>query len=188
MPQPASYATQQAGGTTPIATQSSNNTAPTITHTNNDSAPAKITRTTKPAKPTPVAKPAKTTPVASGDYTAINTQVDAFFRQFINEKTPGGVVIVLQNGQIIHQAAYGLANLKKNTPLTVDHMFHLASMGKQMTSLSIMMLAEQGKLAYDDPSANTCQRFRSLAMHSPSAKYCTIPRDYLITAMVSRIH
>ena len=58
---------------------------------------------------------------------------------------------MLQDGQIIHQAAYGLANLKKETPLTVDHIMHLASMGKQMTAMSIMILAEQGKLEYDDP-------------------------------------
>ena len=108
--------------------------------------------TSKPAKNTPTAKPAKATPVpATTDYQAINDEVDAFFGEFINEKTPGGMVLVLQDGQIIHQAAYGLANLKKKTPLTVDHIMHLASMGKQMTAMSIMILAEQGKLEYDDP-------------------------------------
>ena len=108
--------------------------------------------TSKPAKNTPTAKPAKATPVpATTDYQAINDEVDAFFGEFINEKTPGGMVLVIQDGQIIHQAAYGLANLKKKTPLTVDHIMHLASMGKQMTAMSIMILAEQGKLEYDDP-------------------------------------
>ena len=108
--------------------------------------------TSKPAKNTPTAKPAQSTPVpATTDYQAINDEVDAFFGEFINEKTPGGMVLVLQDGQIIHQAAYGLANLKKKTPLTVNHIMHLASMGKQMTAMSIMILAEQGKLEYDDP-------------------------------------
>ena len=108
--------------------------------------------TSKPAKKTPTTKPAKATPVpATTDYQAINDEVDAFFGEFIDEKTPGGMVLVLQDGQIIHQAAYGLANLKKETPLTVDHIMHLASMGKQMTAMSIMILAEQGKLEYDDP-------------------------------------
>ncbi|MCX6014900.1 MAG: serine hydrolase [Chloroflexales bacterium] len=98
-------------------------------------------------------KPTKATPVSAqpDDYRAINKNVDAFFGTFINAKTPGGVVIVLKDGQIIHQAAYGLANLKTKTPLTVDHIFHLASMGKPMTALCIMRLAEQGKLSYDDP-------------------------------------
>jgi len=113
--------------------------------------------TSKPAKKTPVSKPttkpAKATPVPAPttDYQAVNDEVDAFFGEFITEKTPGGMVLVLQDGQIIHQAAYGLANLKKETPLTVDHIMHLASMGKQMTAMAIMILAEQGKLDYDDP-------------------------------------
>ncbi len=148
-------ATQQADGTS----QTADNTA-LPADTTAITKPAKATPaskpTTKPAKATPAskptAKPVKATPVpATTDYQAINDEVDAFFGEFINEKTPGGVVIVLQDGQIIHQAAYGLANLKKKTPLTVNHMFHLASMGKQMTAMAIMMLAEQGKLDYDDP-------------------------------------
>lgn len=113
--------------------------------------------TSKPAKNTPVSKPttkpSKATPVPAPttDYQAVNDEVDAFFGEFITEKTPGGMVLVLQDGQIIHQAAYGLANLKKETPLTVDHIMHLASMGKQMTAMAVMILAEQGKLDYDDP-------------------------------------
>lgn len=112
----------------------------------NDSAP-------KPAKNTPISKPTKATPVPAptADYQAVNDEVDAFFGEFIDKKTPGGMVLVLQDGQIIHQAAYGLANLKKKTPLTINHIMHLASMGKQMTAMAIMILAEQGKLDYDDP-------------------------------------
>jgi len=130
------------------ATQQAEETNPsdesTVMSTDQTPKPAKATPTTKPAKATPI--PAPTT-----DYQAINDEVDAFFGEFIDEKTPGGMVLVLQDGQIIHQAAYGLANLKKKTPLTVDHIMHLASMGKQMTAMSIMILAEQGKLEYDDP-------------------------------------
>ena len=82
---------------------------------------------------------------------SINARIDAFFAQFITATTPGGAVIVIHDGQIIHQAAYGLADIKHKTPLSVDHAFHLASISKQMTALAIMMLAEQGTLAYDAP-------------------------------------
>lgn len=134
------------------ATQQADETNPS-----NESTVMPTEPTPKPTKATPASKPTtkptKATPVPAPttDYQAINDEVDAFFGEFINEKTPGGMVLVLQDGQIIHQAAYGLANLKKKTPLTVDHIMHLASMGKQMTAMSIMILAEQGKLDYDDP-------------------------------------
>lgn len=80
-----------------------------------------------------------------------NRAVDEFFTSFIGADTPGGVVIVLKDGKTLYKAAYGLANLEEHTSLTTDHILHLGSVGKQMTSLAIMMLAYDGKLAYDDP-------------------------------------
>ena len=81
----------------------------------------------------------------------VHVQVDEFFGQFITPHTPGAAVMLLDNGTVLYQAAYGLADLDAQTPLTVDHGFHIASVGKQMTAIIIMMLAEQGQLAYDDP-------------------------------------
>jgi CubicO group peptidase (beta-lactamase class C family) len=78
-------------------------------------------------------------------------KVDDFFNSFITDETPGGIVIVLQDGAVIYESAYGLANLEENILLTTDHQMHIASMGKQMTGMAIMMLAEEGLLAYDDP-------------------------------------
>ena len=95
--------------------------------------------------------------------TANNARVDAFFGGFITEKTPGGVVLVIANGQIVHQAAYGLADIMHKTPLSVDHAFHLASIGKQMTALSIMMLAEQGLLDYDAPLSTYLTELTNIA-------------------------
>jgi len=88
------------------------------------------------------------------DYSQANQQVDDFFDGFTSTDTPGGAVIILQNGQIVYQSAYGLANLDDSTPLTTNHIFHIASVGKQMTALAIMMLADEGKLNYDDPAGN----------------------------------
>jgi CubicO group peptidase (beta-lactamase class C family) len=84
------------------------------------------------------------------DYSQANQQVDDFFAEFTNRDTPGGAVIVLKDGETIYQSAYGIANLDDNTPLTTDHIFHIASVGKQMTAVGIMMLHEEGKLNYDD--------------------------------------
>jgi CubicO group peptidase (beta-lactamase class C family) len=81
----------------------------------------------------------------------VHTQVDEFFGQFITPHTPGAAVMLLDNGTVLYQAAYGLADLDAQTPLTIDHGFHIASMSKQMTAIIIMMLAEHGQLAYDDP-------------------------------------
>lgn len=77
--------------------------------------------------------------------------VDDLFNSFITDETPGAIVIVLQDGQIQYEAAYGLANLEENVLLSTDHQMHIASMGKQMTALAVMILAEDGLLNYGDP-------------------------------------
>ena len=70
---------------------------------------------------------------------------------FITPETPGGAVLVISDGQVLHQAAYGLADLEQQIPLTTASIFHLGSVGKQFTAMAVMMLAEEGRLAYDDP-------------------------------------
>ena len=80
-----------------------------------------------------------------------NRQTDAFFGSFINENAPGGAVVVLRDDSIVHQAAYGLASMDRGELLTVDHVFNVASIGKQVTGLGVMMLSEKGKVRYDAP-------------------------------------
>ncbi len=81
---------------------------------------------------------------------ASSQAVDDLFNSFINDETAGAIVVVLQDGEILYEAAYGLANLEENILLSTDHQMHIASMGKQMTGLAIMLLAEDGLLDYDD--------------------------------------
>jgi CubicO group peptidase (beta-lactamase class C family) len=64
--------------------------------------------------------------------------------------SPGAAVLVIRDGEVEHQAGYGLADLERNVPITEDSLFHLASTGKQFTALCVIMLKEEGRLAYDD--------------------------------------
>lgn len=77
--------------------------------------------------------------------------VDAFFGTFVAADTPGAIVLVQRDGKIVYQAAYGVASLETRHPLTTEHTMHIASVGKQMTALAIMLLVQDGELAYDDP-------------------------------------
>lgn len=62
-----------------------------------------------------------------------------------------GAVLVAERGNIIYRGAYGKANFKTNADLTPETPFCLASVTKQFTAMAIMILAEQGRLSYDDP-------------------------------------
>jgi CubicO group peptidase (beta-lactamase class C family) len=59
-------------------------------------------------------------------------------------------VAVVKDGKVVKTAAYGLADLENEAPVTVDSVFALASITKQFTAAAILLLAEKGKLSLDD--------------------------------------
>ena len=77
-------------------------------------------------------------------------QIDAIFRPITDQQSPGIAVGVIQNGKMVFARGYGLANVEKHTPITPDTDFRLASVTKQFTAMSIMLLVHDGKLRYDD--------------------------------------
>lgn len=64
---------------------------------------------------------------------------------------PGAAVMVIRDGEIVHQAGYGYANLEQQSPIAADSAFRLASVSKHFTAIAIMALEEDGVLALDDP-------------------------------------
>jgi CubicO group peptidase (beta-lactamase class C family) len=88
-------------------------------------------------------------PTQSGDGGEMSTEIDALMAKYA--KSPGGAVMVIQNGEVKFQKGYGLADVESETPITIDTIFHLGSVGKQFTALGVMILAEQGLVNYDDP-------------------------------------
>lgn len=68
-----------------------------------------------------------------------------------------GAVLVAARGHIIYRGVLGKANFQTNTDLTPETPFCLASVTKQFTAMAIMILAEQGKLNYDDPVSKYVQ-------------------------------
>jgi len=64
---------------------------------------------------------------------------------------PGAAVIVIRDGVVLKRATWGMADLERGVPIETDTAFRLASVSKQFTAMAIMMLAEEGRLSYDDP-------------------------------------
>jgi CubicO group peptidase (beta-lactamase class C family) len=80
----------------------------------------------------------------------LTKQVDKVFDKWDKPSSPGCALGVYQNGQIIYKRGYGMANLNDDVPITPATVFHVASMSKQFTAASILLLAQQGKLSLDD--------------------------------------
>jgi CubicO group peptidase (beta-lactamase class C family) len=63
---------------------------------------------------------------------------------------PGAVWLVAQGEQVTVDTL-GMTAVDGNTPMARDTIFRIASMTKPLTSLSVLMLVEDGKLALDAP-------------------------------------
>ena len=76
------------------------------------------------------------------------------FDQMLNEQylpnEPGATAIVAIDGQIVYHKAFGMANMELDVKMEPDMVLEIGSITKQFTSVSILMLMEQGKLNLDD--------------------------------------
>lgn len=79
-----------------------------------------------------------------------NVKVDELFAAWNSNKTPGAAIAVVKDGSIIYKKGYGSANLEYNIPVTPSTIFHIASVSKQFTAFSILLLEKEGKLSLED--------------------------------------
>ncbi len=77
-------------------------------------------------------------------------QVDELFSQWDKHDSPGCALMIIQNGKIIYQRGYGMANLEYDIPISPNSVFEIASNSKQFTATCIILLARQNLLTLDD--------------------------------------
>ncbi|MEC9432735.1 MAG: serine hydrolase domain-containing protein [Pseudomonadota bacterium] len=65
---------------------------------------------------------------------------------------PGASILIARHGQIVHASTLGQV-APDGPPMGRDAIFRIYSMTKPITSVAIMMLAEQGRLSMSDPVA-----------------------------------
>lgn len=64
---------------------------------------------------------------------------------------PGTAIAVVRGDETLHQRAYGVRNVEEKLPLTIDTRFAMASVTKSFTAMSVALLVDEGKLAWDKP-------------------------------------
>jgi CubicO group peptidase (beta-lactamase class C family) len=84
------------------------------------------------------------------DSIAKSTQVNKLFGCTINNALPGASVVVIQNGKIVLNKGYGLANIEQNKPNTPETVFRLGSVTKQFTAMAILRLYDKRILEIND--------------------------------------
>ena len=78
---------------------------------------------------------------------AIDSLVERSRRAF---EVPGIAVAIIKDGKIIHSKGYGVRSLDTQQPVDENTLFGIASNSKAFTTAALGMLADEGKLNWDD--------------------------------------
>lgn len=84
----------------------------------------------------------------------MNQNLEENVRQILSRWTeglcPGGQVLIRKGGETFYEGCFGYGNLENRIPITPESIFHIASISKQFTVLSVLLLQEDGLLSVDD--------------------------------------
>ena len=112
--------------------------------------------------------------------------IESGFQELISkEQIPGAVALVVRNGKVVFEKAFGISDPKTNRAYKIDDIFRIASMSKAITSTAAMILYEQGKFNLDDPISKWIPAFKNMTvLSSYNAKdttYTSVPAVKPIT-------
>jgi D-alanyl-D-alanine carboxypeptidase len=80
--------------------------------------------------------------------------VDRFIAaEMARRHIPGVSIAVVRDGKEIKTQGYGMADLEHGIPVTPETVFKIGSVSKQFLAAGVMLLAQDGQLAVDDPIA-----------------------------------
>jgi CubicO group peptidase (beta-lactamase class C family) len=78
-------------------------------------------------------------------------QLDRDLAQALRDwQVPGMAVAIVKNGAVVHAKGYGVRELGKPGPVDANTLFAIASNSKAFTSAALAILADEGKITWDD--------------------------------------
>lgn len=104
---------------------------------------------------------------SAGMSTARLAILDAGIQAEIDKGTVAGVVVaVARHGHVVHNKAYGYADLATHKPMRKDGLFRLYSMTKAVASVALLTLYEQGRFQLNDPLELYIPSFKNLKVYA----------------------
>ncbi len=111
------------------------------------------------SQPLPVAKSPEEVGISSQRFERLRRQMKA---DVDSGRIPGAVLLVARNGKIASLDTVGFQERSSQKPMRSDSIFRIASMSKPITSVAIMILAEEGKLDIGAPVAQYLPEFKDV--------------------------
>jgi CubicO group peptidase (beta-lactamase class C family) len=104
-------------------------------------------------------------PARSGLAADRAARIDRFLQQAVDSNwIAGAVALVLRDGRVAYERAVGWSDREAKRRMTSDAVFRIASQSKALTSVAILQLVEEGKLALGDPVSRYITSFAKTAV------------------------
>jgi CubicO group peptidase (beta-lactamase class C family) len=94
---------------------------------------------------------------ADFDPKAIDEVVEKSLKEF---SAPGAAVVIVKDGEVVYLKGFGVREKGKDEKVTPDTVFAIASCSKAFTATAVAMLADEGKLKWDDKVRDHLDFFR----------------------------
>ena len=94
---------------------------------------------------------AQTGKLAAEKQAKIENAISTFMTE---SQTPGVSAAVVQQGELVWSAGFGMADLENSVPATSNTLYRLRSISKPLTATAAMALWEHGRLDLDSPVQN----------------------------------
>ena len=100
-------------------------------------------------------------------FPSLGSKAKAYYSELVQEKYNSilgksnfnGSILVAKNGEIVFEDYKGTYNFKTKEPITENTPFHLASISKTFTAMTILHLYDEGKLSLDDKVSKWIDNF-----------------------------
>ncbi len=103
--------------------------------------------------------------------------VDAIVRDGLKSwQVPGAALAIVRGDEVVYLKGYGVRQVGTETAVTPDTLFAIASCTKAFTAAAASVLADEGRLAWDDPVRKHLEWFR---LSDPLADRDVTLRDLL---------
>lgn len=89
-------------------------------------------------------------------------RLDRLMQEYVDQqRIAGAVALVLRDGRLVYERAVGWSDREAGRRMTNDAIFRIASQSKAITSVAVMILVEEGRIALADPVSRFIPEYAS---------------------------
>lgn len=109
--------------------------------------------------------------------------IDRGLQRYVDaDRVPGIVALVLQDGQVVYEKAFGWADKEAGRRMTTDAIFRIASQTKALTSAAVLQLVEEGLLTLNTRAGTLIPSFaKTMVAVSEGGQVTQVPARRPIT-------